>query len=454
MPSIFRSLLFALPVLSAAMPGPAHAQDAQLRMHGSNTIGQRLAPALVREWMASRGLQEASSASQVAEELRAVFADGSRRVTVDVHSHGTGTGFADLLEGRADLWMASRPVNAGELAQSRRIGELDAPAQEHVIALDGLAIIVHPGNRLRGLSLEQVRAVFAGRVLDWAAFGGRPGLINLYARDDKSGTFDSFRSMVLRDLPLAPRAARFESTDQLAASVAEDPNGIGFVGLAGVGQARPLAISDSGTRALLPGRITVGTEDYVLSRRLFLYSTRQPTPLASEFIEFVLGPRGQQVVERIGFVSQDVVAIDVPPRTDVSAEYVALTEGARRLSLNFRFGAHAAELDNKALRDIGRLVDFVRQPGNAALDLILVGFTDGHEIEPYQALSLSNDRVDLVALQLGRQGVGARRVRGMGYAAPVASDDSDLGRARNRRVEVWVRQRPGAEIGPMASAPR
>lgn len=445
MPPIARLLSpVALPfVVLACLLSPfcALAQDSVLRMHGSNTVGQRLAPALARAWAASRGLTEVSSQSAAAEEIQIVFADGTRRIAVEVHSHGTGTGYANLLEGKADLWMASRPVRADEAARAARIGTLDAPTQEHVIALDGLAIIVHPGNPLRGLSVEQVRAIFSGRTTDWSSLGARSGPIRLYARDDKSGTFDSFRSIVLGDSELSPRASRFESTDGLAAAVADDPSGIGFVGLAGVGGARALSISDVGTRPLEPGRVTVGTEDYVLARRLFMYSPRDMSSAARDFIEFAHGPEGQRVVERIGFVSQDVLAVDVPPRSDVSSDYLALTDGARRLSLNFRFGANAALLDTKALRDIDRLVDFMRRSENRSLDLILIGFTDGHEIDSYQALSLSNDRVDLVALRLGRLGVGARRARGMGYAAPVASDESEQGRARNRRVEVWVRPR-------------
>jgi phosphate transport system substrate-binding protein len=197
--------------------------------------------------------------------------------------------------------------------------------------------------------------------------------------------------------------------------------------------------------------VTVGTEDYVLSRRLFLYGTRESSPTARAFVDFVLGARGQQVVERIGFVSQELVAVDMPSRPDLPVDYLALTEGARRLSLNFRFGARAAALDNKALRDVDRLVAYLGRQGIADLDLILVGFTDGHEIDPYHALSLSNDRADLVAAALLERGIGPRRVRGMGAIAPVASDDSESGRSRNRRVEVWVRPRPAM---PAATAAR
>jgi phosphate transport system substrate-binding protein len=433
--------------VACAVLGPASCADASettIRLHGSNTVGQRLAPALVREWAASLGLAESGSVTTAPEEATLRFEGGGRRLVAEIASHGTGTGYLDLVEGRCDLWMASRPATAAERAGAQRVGPLDAPEQEHVVALDGLAVIVHPSNPLRALTVDQVRELFSGRVGDWSQLGGRSGAVALHARDDRSGTFDSFRSLVLRDAPLSTRAQRYESTDALAAQVAADPNAIGFVGLAGVGGARALAIADRGTRALAPGRVSVGTEDYVLSRRLFLYGTRESSSAARAFVEFVVGPRGQQVVERIGFVSQEVVAVEVPPRPDLSAEYRALTEGARRLSLNFRFGARAAALDTKALRDAERLAAYLQTQGAAGLDLILVGFSDGHEIDVYHALSLSNDRADLVAAALLEHGVGPRRVRGMGAAAPVASNDTEAGRARNRRVEVWVRPRDGA----------
>lgn len=437
--------------LSLVFAAPA-AADESLRLHGSNTVGQRLAPALVRAWAEARGHLVGPTQATIAEEVMLPIMDGERRIEAHVHSHGTGTGFADLLAGRADVWMASRPINAAELARAAPLGAITAPTQEHVIALDGLAIVVHPSNPVVSLTVAQVRDAFTDRIRDWAELGGRPGPINLHARDDRSGTFDSFQALVLRGAAISGSARRYESTDQLSADVVADPGGLGFVGLAGVGRARALAVSDAGTRPLAPSRLTVGTEDYVLARRLFLYNGPAPSGLARDFIDFVLGPEGQRIVERIGYVSQDVVALAVPPREDAPEEYRLLVEGAQRLALNFRFDAGTAVLDNKALRDVARLEAFLRQPQNRGVDLILVGFADASEINPYHALALSTDRADFVATQLVPRGVSPRRVRGVGGVAPVAAEDTEAGRAKNRRVEVWVRPRSGGAAAVGASA--
>jgi phosphate transport system substrate-binding protein len=296
---------------------------------------------------------------------------------------------------------------------------------------------VHPGNRVSTLTVDQVRALFSGRVRDWSQVGGAPGPVVLHARDDRSGTFDTFKSLVMGEAALSAAATRYESTEQLAAAVAADPQAIGFVGLAGVGSAKPLALSERGTVPMAPTALSVATEDYVLARRLFLYSAARPRAEVQALIDFALGPSGQQVVADVGFVPQDIRALD--QRAPEHQDYRALVAGARRLSLNFRFGEGAAVLDNKAVEDIERLTRFMSAPRQGGHELLLIGFADRSEATPYLALSLSNDRVDLVAAELRTKGLRVARQRRLGQIAPVASNDTLQGRLRNRRVEVWIR---------------
>lgn len=406
-------------------------------LSGSNTVGQRLAPALAKAWAAQQGWRFEGQDTPALDESRLRFDTPKGTLVVDVLAHGTSTGFAALRDGDCDLWMASRAVREEEVQDAALIGPLYEAGSEHVIALDGLSVIVHPANPLRALTVEQVRALFSGRVRDWSQLGGAPGPVRLHARDDRSGTFDTFKSLVMGDAPLSPAATRYESTEQLAAAVAGDPQAVGFVGLAGVGRAKPLALSERGTVPMAPTTLSVATEDYVLSRRLFLYSAARPRAEVQALIDFALGPSGQQVVADVGFIPQDIRALDQPP--PAHDEYRALVAGARRLSLNFRFGEGAAVLDNKAVEDIERLSRFMAAPRQGGHELLLIGFADRSETTPYLALSLSNDRVDLVAAELRTKGLRVARQRGLGQIAPVASNDTLQGRLRNRRVEVWIR---------------
>jgi phosphate transport system substrate-binding protein len=437
--------LACLCLLAASLFAPTVAAVETLRVHGSNTIGATLAPALAEAWLQARGYERIERVDTATNEIVLHARGSDAPLDIELRAHGSSTGFDDLIAGRADVAMASRPVSADELARSTALGALDTPQQEAVIALDGIALIVHPSNPVRELDLGQLRAVFTGRVRDWSALGAGRGPIVLHARDDKSGTWDTFRSLVLGDTALHPGAMRHESTRELVAAVMAEPRAIGFAGLGAIDGARPLAISDGG-HALAPAASAVAVEDYALSRRLFLYCSASAAPRVRDFIEFVQSPAGQRVVEAEGFIAQQIRPYVGATRQDTPREYRELVRDAERLSLNFRFGSGSRMLDGKMLRDATRLAAFMREPQNRGRPLLLMGFADAGEASPYMALTLSNDRVDLVSRLLQERGLDTARARGMGGAAPVASNDSLSGRLRNRRVEVWLGHGPDAAV--------
>ena len=107
----------------------------------------------------------------------------------------------------------------------------------------------------------------------------------------------------------------------------------------------------------------------------------------------------------------------------------------QRLSLNFRFNYANKDLDNKGKRDLQRLVSFVEQ--NPEKKIVLMGFSDSiGEKAKNQLLSLR--RAKVVEQELNARGITVYAVEGLGELLPVANNDSELGRERNRRVEVWV----------------
>lgn len=435
--------------LLQAGAGVAASPTPRLLLHGSNTIGERLAPALLQGWLQQLGCTAPTRQEPVLDQIVLKAECDGETVQVEVHAHGTSTGFAALKAGQADLWMASRPVAAGELAQMDEALGLDRPEREHVIALDGLSVIAHPRLPLASLAVTQLRAVFGGQVRNWKALGGPDLTIRVHARDDQSGTWDSFRSLVLDGGTLAADARRYESSAALAAAVAAEPGAIGFVGL-GASQAavKILAVSDGAAAALPPSAPLVAVEDYPLSRRLYLYGQLEPTVFALRFLEFVQSEAGQAVVARTGFVPLEVAPVALPPAAAAEQpDYGEITSGAERLGLNFRFSERTATLDSRAERDLERLIAFMQQPANRQRRLRLAGFADAREM-PYAALALSTDRADYIAQRLNRAGIPVHKVRGLGQWLPVADNGSASGRARNRRVEVWL----GAAGGDLASA--
>lgn len=417
---------------------PALVVAAPLRLHGSNTIGERMALRLSQAWLQSEGYEHLGVDDLAFEEVQVYGSKAGVERRIEIKAHGSSTAFRDLLSGNADIGMSSRPIRKEEReAAMASLGDLGGPQGEIVLALDGLAVIVNVANPLESLSVAQLRDMFSGRITDWRQLGGRPGRIALHARDEKSGTWDSFRSMVLGSRALSSAAQRYESTAKLASAVASDINAIGFVGLSGVEGVKALAVSDGGA-PVSPDAFEVAVEDYPLSRRLYLYVPENASVEARAFVQFALSDVGQEVVESSGFVSQRIQAFDPILRDDVPAEYRELTLGAQRLSFNLRFDPGSALLDNKGRRDLERLVSYVKGAEVQGRQLLLMGFSDATEAVPLMALRLSNDRVDYVASLLAREDVPVHRARGYGGASPVASNETALGRSRNRRVEVWL----------------
>ncbi len=417
-----------------------------LTMEGSTTVGLALAPGLVQEYLKSQGGTEVRQVDGTGAEkghflIGAKLPGVFRRQDYKVIADGSGRAFTALANGTAKIGMASRPINDAEHAALLKIGDFRSFASENVIGLDGIAVVVNRANPITELSRSQVRSIFKGETADWSPIGGHSGAIHIFRRDNESGTFDSFNAMVMDESnggktvhsKISEGAEVRDNGEDIAAAVAGDIDAIGFVGLPQVGGARALAVSDGpGTEALVPNKLTVSTEDYILSRRLFLYTAPNAAPEVEKFVRFALSDRGQEVVQRIGFVplSATLQPVSAPP--NAPADYREATAGKRRMRLDFRFRPNSFELDNKALADVGRAASMLGN-GNT---VYLLGFADS--VGSYEKnLELSRKRAEVIADRFRQQGITVDP-RGFSSEMPVADNRTEEGRQKNRRVEVWV----------------
>ncbi|MGN8258584.1 phosphate ABC transporter substrate-binding/OmpA family protein [Pseudomonas sp. SMSB3] len=434
-------MLRTLLLLFLLLPMTVGAGPLQLRVQGSNTMGAALLPALVlgQLWaQQATVVRQAPGAMPNETLISAVDAQG-RQLRIDIAAHGTSTGFAALGQGLADMAAASRPISDDEAHQLQALGDLRAASAEQVIGLDAVAVIVHPDNPLPQLSTEQLAQIFAGRVRRWEELGVSGGDIHLKARDDRSGTYETFKALVLtaQGRRLAAQTQRFESNEAVAEQVVTDRQAIGFISLAAVHGAKVLAIADGNAPAMLPDRARVASEDYPLSRRLYLYLPANAKPQAYALAEFAQSAAGQAIVAQQGFVSQRVVTQTITPQAGMPPRYRSLARQAQRLSVNFRFQPGSASLDSKGLRDVQRVTEYLRRAGKLQGKAVLVGFGDRKET-PGRAALLSRLRAQAVRRELARAGVEVLQVSGMGDELPVAGNDQQHGRLRNQRVEVWV----------------
>lgn len=414
--------------------------ETYLQLHGSNTIGEKLAPALIEGFLKRQGgdsFNWLTGSNPVERTLQ--FKQDDKHFAVELFAHGSSTAFKGLNNNLADIAMASRKIKANEITQLKaKAGDLSKVGNEHIIALDGLAVIVNQNSPINSMSTETLAKIFAGEITNWAEIGGENHQIAIYARDKNSGTWDTFKSLVLKKYkkPLAKNAQRFESSSELTERVSQDEFAIGFIGLNYIGYNKALAISEgAGTKPIYPTRFTIATEDYALSRRLYLYTPTNSPKKVKQFAHFAISDEGQKIVQKLGLISQNIRVETVMAQSSMPKQYFNYAQNGKRLSLNFRFNYANKQLDNKGKRDLERLVKYVEN--NPSKQLVLMGFSDSIGAKEKNKM-LSKQRAKVVESELNARGITVLAVEGFGESLPVANNDSELGRERNRRVEVWV----------------
>ncbi|MCL2805781.1 MAG: phosphate ABC transporter substrate-binding protein [Treponema sp.] len=207
---------------------------------------------------------------------------------IDIQGGGSSAGITAAESGAADIGMSSRWLKRTEE---------DLWSVE--IARDGLALIVHPGNPVTDLTLEQIRDIYTAAINDWSQIGGRQARIHIIAREEGSGTRSAFEEMVMGDHRITPRAIVQDSNGAVRQLVAGDPNSIGFISL---------GLVDQTVKAIKLGSIEASREN-VINRsyslfRPFLFVTKAipPEGLAMEFIEFILSPEGKELMAQEGLI--------------------------------------------------------------------------------------------------------------------------------------------------------
>jgi len=237
-------------------------------------VGCRAEPVTLR-------IAGSTSVQPVAEMLAEGFhQQGGGRVSIQ--GGGSTAGVQAVLNNVAEIGAISRMLAPHEVSQD---------LLAHTIGYEVLAVVVHPSNPVRGLTMEQLQAIFDGTVTDWAQVGGRPGSIHLISREAGSGSREAFRHLVG---PVSPRAVVQNSSGAIRTAVVDDPRAVGYLSL---GTAR------LGRLKLLPvdGR-SPGTKGYPLSRPLSLVTKGAPRGEAAAFIRFARSEAGRKLMQAEGLV--------------------------------------------------------------------------------------------------------------------------------------------------------
>lgn len=253
-------LIVAMSLLSAC----GNKQKAGLIVAGSTSV-QPFAEALAEEYMRLNSGQ-----------------------MVDIQGGGSAAGIMAAQTDTAGIGMSSRDLNSEE----KSLWYVE-------IAKDGLAIIVHPSNPVKNLTLDQVRDIYTAKVVNWSQFGGTNSKIHVITREDGSGTRSSFESLVMKKSDITPGAMVQDSNGAVRQLVEDDPSAIGFISL-GLVNGKVKALELEGIAAT---HENIMNGSYGLSRPFLFVTHTQPTGQAKQFIDFTLSPEGQKLLSAEGLVT-------------------------------------------------------------------------------------------------------------------------------------------------------
>jgi len=231
-------------------------------------------------------------------------------VTIQVTGGGSGTGIAALLNGTTDFANSSRPMKPEEKVQ---IQAAKKQLFEVPVALDALSVVVHKDNPVSVLTLTQVGKIYSGYINNWKQVGGPDAPIVRYSRESSSGTYSFVKDEVLKGRDYASDCQTMSGTSEIAEVVARDKNGIGYGGVAYFAKAPGVkivsikktdsapAISPLGPNGL-PDYQVVYSHSYGLFRPLYVYAAGQPEGEKKTYLDWILGPDGQKIVEQVEYI--------------------------------------------------------------------------------------------------------------------------------------------------------
>ncbi len=264
-----KKLLFTLAALSAVSLASAD----KLVIKGSDTLGAKLVPML-------------------AEQYKAMHSG----VAFEIAAEGSTTGISAIIDGTANIGMSSRRAKPTEMSAGAAKGVSLKPT---IVAFDGIGVIVNAGNNASSLTKRQIEQIFTGEITDWSQVGGAAGKISIYTRNTSSGTYSDFKDLAMRKRDYASSSQKMAGNEQIAAEVARNPNGIGYVGLAYLHEPGIKVVTVDGAD---PTEESVIAKKYPYARPTFYYTNGEAHGEAAKFLEFTLSDEGQKIVRKVGFV--------------------------------------------------------------------------------------------------------------------------------------------------------
>lgn len=227
------------------------------------------------------------------EEYKDKYPDLKFQITEE----DSGSALDAVRSGKADIGIISRAVTDEEKSLVDDV---------EVFAMDGIAVIANKNCNIENLTVSQAKKIFSGQIINWSDVGGENAEINVYSREESSGTRNEFLNLLglnsifdtTKEKKLTDRATVYNSSDEVRKAVAGDKNGIGYISMMALDKTvKDIAVDDVKINAE-----NVGAENYKLVRNFSFLIADKESEAADDFIDWVLSAKGQQAVEAAGYV--------------------------------------------------------------------------------------------------------------------------------------------------------
>jgi phosphate transport system substrate-binding protein len=233
----------------------------------------------------------------IAKAFAEYYMDKHPDVNITVSESGSGNGAKSLINSACQIATLSRKMKSEEIDAAKAKG---VQPVEHVVAMDGLAVIVHPSNPVDDLTIEQIREIYMGEISNWKQLGGPDQKIVIISRDTNSGTYETWQQLVMKSERISDRAEYVGSSGAIRQRVMSTEGAIGYVGLAFLEGVKAVKV-----KGVEPAPETVLDKSYPISRPLFMYTNGEPAEGTNlkAFLDLYKTDDGRAIIDEQGYVS-------------------------------------------------------------------------------------------------------------------------------------------------------
>lgn len=247
-------------------------------------------------WADTLGINGSTTVLPIGQKVAEAYMKENPEVRISISGGGSGNGIKAIIDGTTEVGMSSRFIRESEVKLAVERGAYPVP---FAVAYDCIVPVVNPASGVSDISLDQLKAIYEGKITNWKELGGADREIAVISRDTSSGTYEVWNEKVLLGARVFPRALLQASSGAIVQAVSKNPGAVGYVGL---------GYLDASVKALTVGGVAGSAETtlngtFPISRPLFMFTRGWPTGRTAAFMNYLMHPdKGQKLVAEAGFV--------------------------------------------------------------------------------------------------------------------------------------------------------